>query len=393
MVIENYHVKVIGYLLRPNDYQGGILDHARRGGLLDRSQPPEVVDLFCGVGALSHGLKQAGCNILAGYDVDRKCKFAFEENNGGRFYTRDVSQLLASEVASHYSGNAIKVLAGCAPCQPFSTYKHRYAEDPQWGLVGKFAQLAVEVRPDFVTMENVPALLKYKDGLVFRRFRETLKEGGYDIRYMIARCERFGVPQLRRRLVVLASLNHKLPPLPEGENGYTSVREAIASLPKLNAGETCPTDPLHVSSSLSKINLERIQLSKPGGTWRDWPEALRADCHKKPSGKTYSGVYARMEWDKPSPTMTTQCYGFGNGRFGHPEQDRAISLREAAILQSFPADYKFLPNGSAITMKEVGRWIGNAVPVGLAKAIGQFIIDNSRGGDHGRKQLQIRNIA
>lgn len=342
---------------------------------------PEVVDLFCGVGALSHGLKLAGCTIIAGYDVDRRCKFAFEENNGGRFYTRDVSKLLASEISSHFSGKVPSVLAGCAPCQPFSTYKQRYAEDPQWGLVNKFAELAVEVLPDYVTMENVPALLKYKDGMVFHHFCTILEGAGYSVKHTVARCERFGVPQRRRRLVVLAARNHLLSELPTGGNGYTSVREAIASLPPIAAGETCSKDRLHVSSSLSDINLRRIRHSKPGGTWRDWPEALRADCHRRPTGKTYPGVYARMDWDKPAPTMTTQCYGYGNGRFGHPEQDRAISLREAAILQSFPAEYRFLPPDENVSMKEVGRWIGNAVPVGLAKAIGRHIIESAGAGN------------
>jgi DNA (cytosine-5)-methyltransferase 1 len=347
------------------DFDGGsILDQTEADPQPSIYSRPEVVDLFCGVGALSHGLMLAGCKIVAGYDVDRRCKFAFEENNGG-----------------HFTGSAPSVLAGCAPCQPFSTYKHRYAEDPQWSLVNKFSELASEVLPDYVTMENVPALLKYKDGAVFRSFCETLERAGYSVQHMIAHCERFGVPQKRRRLVVLAARNFKLSCLPEGTNGYRSVREAIASLPPIAAGETCKCDPLHVSSSLSEINLRRIRQSRPGGTWRDWPEALRADCHKRPTGKTYPGVYARMDWDKPAPTMTTQCYGYGNGRFGHPDQDRAISLREAAILQSFPAEYRFLPPGDNVSMKEVGRWIGNAVPVGLAQAIGLHIIQDIEAGD------------
>jgi DNA (cytosine-5)-methyltransferase 1 len=341
-----------------------------------KSIRPEVVDLFCGVGALSHGLKRAGCKIVAGYDVDRRCKFAFEQNNGGVFYTRDVSKLLASEVAAHFSGDAPSLLAGCAPCQPFSTYKQRYAEDPQWGLVSKFAELATEILPDYVTMENVPALKKYKGGKVFQHFCETLEKAGYTVQHTIAHCEQFGVPQKRRRLVLLAALERPLEPLSGGTSGYISVRQAIGKLPTIAAGDSCALDPLHVSSGLSDRNLERIRLSKPGGTWRDWPESLRADCHKRSTGKTYPGVYARMEWDQPAPTMTTQCYGYGNGRFGHPEQDRAISLREAAILQSFPSDYEFLAPGENVSMKEVGRWIGNAVPVGLAEAIGCHIIQN-----------------
>jgi len=340
----------------------------------------EVVDLFCGVGALSHGLKLAGLNIIAGYDVDARCKYAFEKNNRAKFHSRDVSKLTAKEIQGHFTGNGPSILAGCAPCQPFSTYKHRYEEDPKWNLVTKFAELAVEVKPDFVTMENVPALLKYKDGSVFKEFSNLLSQAGYEISWSIAKCEQYGVPQKRRRLVVLASKSKKIYPLVPSHNVTLSVRDAIGGLRKLDAGQTDTSDPLHSSSSLTEINLRRIRASKPGGTWRDWPEALRADCHRKPSGKTYPSVYARMSWDSPSPTMTTQCYGYGNGRFGHPEQDRAISLREAAILQSFPANYEFFPQGEKPSFVEVGRWIGNAVPVKLAEAIGHLLI-NSNGGE------------
>lgn len=279
---------------------------------------------------------------------------------------------------SHYSGNAPTVLAGCAPCQPFSTYKHRYAEDPQWGLVRKFATLAARVQPDFITMENVPSLLRYKEGRVFQEFKDILNDAGYPVRVTIAKCELFGVPQKRRRLVVVAARGRKIGRLVPAENVGATVKKAIAHLPPIRAGEAHPTDALHTASALSDLNMLRMKAAKPGGTWRDWPEDLRAACHRRSTGKTYPGVYARMSWDEPAPTMTTQCFGFGNGRFGHPEQDRAISLREAAILQSFPPDYAFLPAGESPKMKEVGRWIGNAVPVELGRSIGQTIICNVR---------------
>lgn len=338
---------------------------------------PEVVDLFCGVGALSHGLKLAGCNIVAGYDTDARCKYAYEKNNGAKFIKADVGDLSADEIKKHYSGKAPTILAGCAPCQPFSTYKQRYAEDPQWGLVEKFAHLAAEVQPDFVTMENVPALKRYKDGEVFRKFRKILKDAGYPVRATIAKCELFGVPQKRRRLVVVAARGRRIGPLVAAENVGMTVKDAIGHLPPIEAGTKHPDDSLHTSSSLSELNMRRIKAAKPGGTWRDWPEELRAQCHRRASGKTYPGVYARMTWTDPAPTMTTQCFGFGNGRFGHPEQNRAISLREAAILQSFPEGYEFLPANERPSMKEVGRWIGNAVPVELGRAIGRSIIQSA----------------
>lgn len=333
----------------------------------------EVVDLFCGIGALSHGLKLSGFKILAGYDIDSRCKHAYEKNNNAEFYTRDVAELAANEVKAHFTGKRPSVLAGCAPCQPFSSYKQRYEEDPKWNLVTTFANLAVEVKPDFITMENVPALLRYKNGRVFKRFCTILEDAGYDLEWSVEHCERYGVPQRRRRLVVLASTSYALGRLQPDERQLVSVRDAIGGLPEVRAGQSHPIDPLHVASGLTPVNLRRIKASKPGGTWRDWPIDLRADCHCKPSGKTYPGVYARMTWDDPSPTLTTQCYGYGNGRFGHPEQDRAITLREAAILQSFPADYEFITPGEKPSFVEIGRWIGNAVPVKLAEAIGDAI--------------------
>lgn len=337
----------------------------------------EVVDLFCGIGALSHGLRLAGFKIIAGYDIDQNCKYAYEKNNAAQFFARDVAKLTATEIKKHFSGKGPTVLAGCAPCQPFSTYKQRYEEDPKWNFVTKFAALAVKVKPDFITMENVPALLNYKDGSVFRKFCSIIEKGGYDLQWSVERCEHYGVPQRRRRLVVLASKSHQLGKLQGDERNIVNVREAIGMLPKVAAGKSDPKDPLHAASGLTTINLKRIRASKPGGTWRDWPKALRAECHLKPSGKTYPGVYARMSWDDPSPTLTTQCYGYGNGRFGHPEQDRAITLREAAILQSFPPAYEFLPADEKLSFSEVGRWIGNAVPVKLAEAIG-YAIANSK---------------
>jgi DNA (cytosine-5)-methyltransferase 1 len=174
-------------------------------------------------------------------------------------------------------------------------------------------------------------------------------------------------------MVLLASLHGEIKMIEPTYEMPKTVRQAIGRLCPLRAGEVAPEDKLHVTPKLSEKNLQRIKFSKPGGTWRDWPYELVADCHRVKSGRTYSSVYGRMEWDKPAPTMTTQCYGFGNGRFGHPEQDRAISLREAAILQSFPRDYVFVPEQGEVSFKVLGRLIGNAVPVDLGRAIARSI--------------------
>jgi len=153
----------------------------------------------------------------------------------------------------------------------------------------------------------------------------------------------------------------------------TTVRAAIGRLAPIIQGGAHPKDLLHAASKLSDLNLERIRASRSGGTWRDWPKHLVADCHRRETGHTYPGVYGRMSWDEPAPTLTTQFYGFGNGRFGHPEQDRAISLREGAILQGFPKSYSFFPAGTPVHFKALGRMIGNAVPVTLGEVIGRSI--------------------
>lgn len=331
-----------------------------------------TVDLFCGVGGLTHGFVLEGVPVIAGIDMDPACKYPYEANNQARFIEKDVSKVTNDELTSMFGQAEIRILAGCAPCQPFSTYAHRYelTDNKRWGLLYEFARLAKTSRPDIITMENVPTVAKHS---VFNDFVDSLINEGYHVWYGVVDSSRYGVPQARRRMVLLASLLGEIKMIPPTHEKPKTVREAIHGLPAINAGESSSEDRLHIASKLSEKNIRRIRASKPGGTWRDWPEHLVADCHKQDSGGTYPSVYGRMEWDKPSPTMTTQCFGFGNGRFGHPEQDRAISLREAAILQSFPRDYIFLSENDEISIKALGRMIGNAVPVDLGRAIAKSI--------------------
>jgi DNA (cytosine-5)-methyltransferase 1 len=307
--------------------------------------------------------------------MDPACRYPYEANNSAKFLERDVSTVSAEELEKLFGDADIKILAGCAPCQPFSTYAQRYdidEKDGKWGLLYQFARLAKETLPEIITMENVPTVAKHD---VFRDFVSTLEGLDYEVWSEVVDSSQYGVPQTRRRMVLIASRLGlgKIKIIDPTHKKPKTVRQSIKRLRALCAGEAAPRDKLHVTSTLSKKNLQRIKASKPGGTWRDWPTHLVADCHRTDSGKTYSSVYGRMEWDKPAPTMTTQCYGFGNGRFGHPEQDRAISLREAAILQSFPRDYKFIPKNGEVSFKALGRMIGNAVPVDLGRAIAQSI--------------------
>jgi len=334
-----------------------------------------TVDLFCGAGGLTHGFEQAGLPVNVGYDIDPACRFPYEHNNKAKFILQDIENVSGSDLAEHFSGSDIKILAGCAPCQPFSNYSRRYNDkQSKWKLLQDFVRLVKESEPDIISMENV---LQLKYHSVFQEFIENLENLKYYLEPYEVNCLNYGIPQSRRRLVLLASKFGKINLIPQTHNKgrYETVRKTIAYLEPLAAGEQSKTDKLHLCSKLSNLNLKRIRASKPGGTWRDWPPELIAKCHTKKTGKSYPSVYGRMEWDKPSPTITTQCFGFGNGRFGHPEQDRAITLREAALLQTFPANYQFIyPNEDLVTIHHIGRLIGNAVPVKLGEVIGQTIL-------------------
>jgi DNA (cytosine-5)-methyltransferase 1 len=339
-------------------------------------QKISCIDLFCGVGGLTHGLIRGGIQVLAGVDLDPQCRFPYEQNNKSLFIKRDIQELSSSTLAKIFGNSQLRLLAGCAPCQPFSTYSRKgrqIRDDRKWDLVSDFGRLVREIQPEFVTMENVPQLLDHD---VFQHFLADLHQ--YSIWYNVINCAQYGVPQNRKRLVLIASklgtIELASPDLSAGN--YTTVRQVISHLPPLMAGCTDPNDLIHTASALSSLNLERIRASTPGGTWRDWQESLRAKCHLKSSGQTYPSVYGRMEWDIPAPTITTQCFGYGNGRFGHPEQDRAISLREAAILQTFPENYSFVAPRESVQISTLGRLIGNAVPVRIGEIVAQCLINH-----------------
>lgn len=346
-----------------------------------RQRPDRAVcvDVFCGAGGLTRGLLDAKINVVAGYDIDAACEFPYEHNNRpAKFHKESVMALTGRKLAKHYPAGCVKILVGCAPCQTFSRYTQGLdnESDPKWKLLGEFGRLVRELQPDIVSMENVPDLRRYE---VFEHFLDMLADEGFhftrDAKKHVVYCPNYGIPQHRNRLVIVASRLgpiELIPPTHKPEN-YRSVSDALRSLPALESGEVSGSDPMHRTSKLTTINLQRIRHSKPGGTWRDWPRELIARCHREKTGKTYPSVYGRMKWDKPSPTITTQFYGFGNGRFGHPEQDRAISLREGAILQSFPKNYKFVKPAGEYCFKTIGRMIGNAVPVRLGEVVGKAI--------------------
>lgn len=338
----------------------------------------KVIDLFCGIGGLTHGLIKEGLDVVAGIDNDSSCKFGYEYNNRTRFIDKDILKVTANDVNTLFGSDAdtIRVLAGCAPCQPFSKLNLNRVTKKQLEPLGKFAQLIADTQPDIVSMENVSGLADTKKYPVFAKFIQTLKDGGYHYKYEIVDVSEYGVPQRRRRLVLLASKLGDIELVKRTHKDRSvTVRDVIRNLDPIKDGEASRKDPLHKARKLDEINMRRIRSTPhDGGNSESWDDALKLDCHKKKSGFTYkSTVYGRMRWDEPAPTMTTQCTGLGNGRFGHPVQDRAISLREAALFQTFPENYLFVEPGREIVTKQVAKFIGNAVPVRLGSVIGKSI--------------------
>lgn len=353
------------------------------------ASPISAVDLFCGAGGLTHGLLQAGIRVEAGIDIDPLAEHAYVTNNANaRFLKWDVSRKNSPSIKKLFANGKYRLLAGCAPCQPFSKLTNGIKRHRSWDLLDNFARFAEKITPELVTMENVPELaLRGRE--VLDHFVNTLRRSGYEVDWKVINCSDYGAPQSRRRLVLLGS---RLGPITIPEGRYASpskwktVRNAIGTLPPVGAGEQHPDDPLHIASVLSPLNQQRIRAtSHDGGARQDWPDRLVLDCHRRETGARYRSIYGRMWWDKPAPTMTTLCNGIGNGRFGHPDQDRAITPREAALLQTFPRDYEFWDPDQTLNRRAITRMIGNAVPPGLARALGKALLDHVYRYDEARR--------
>jgi DNA (cytosine-5)-methyltransferase 1 len=340
-----------------------------------------VVDLFCGIGGLTHGFIKEHFTVSAGVDFDNTCSYAYKTNNNAKFLYKDVTKLTATELNGLFPKNKRKILVGCAPCQPFSIYNYKnnnnvekQAEDTKWRLLYSFADLIEATQPEIVSMENVPQLRNFNGGKVFNDFLERLEKNGYKISQNIYNAQDYGVPQRRNRLILLASKHSKFELIPPThKNNYVTVRQTIGHLPEIKDGEHCEKDFLHYARKLTDVSKKRIKATPEGGGWKDWDKELLLECHKRKGGQMYRSVYGRMSWENVAPTMTTYCIGLNNGRFGHPQQDRAISLREAAILQSFPENYDLVDPDAIFNMQILARQIGNAVPVGLGQAIAKSI--------------------
>ena len=340
--------------------------------------PVQVVDLFCGVGGLTRGLINSGLNVTDGFDIDDTCRYSYEHNNPSVFHQENIREMSGTEIVECYNSDVVRVLVGCAPCQPFSQMRFKMGEDNQtdekYNLLTEFGRMIQVVHPTIVSMENVPQI---QGTYIYQDFLNLLENLGYSVSAGTVYCPDYGISQTRRRFVLLASLLGNINLIgPTHQNENVTIANVIADLPEIAAGETDQNDPLHRSASLSERNLERIQASVPGGTWMDWPEELRCECHRRDTGSTYGSVYGRLSWDQIGPTITTQFYAYGTGRHGHPEQDRGLSLREGALLQTFPVNYDFIDPDVPFCFRDIARHIGNAVPVRLGEIIGQSIINH-----------------
>jgi len=331
-----------------------------------------VVDLFCGVGGLTHGFILENIKVIAGIDNDLTCKYAYEKNNGALFIHKSIKDVKGKDITKLYEKRDLKILVGCAPCQPFSLYSKKKLKDSRWNLLQEFSRLINEINPEIVSMENVPRLKKCK---IFQEFIENLERGGYFVSWKIIFCQDYGIPQSRRRLVLLASKLGKIRLISktwDKKKGPT-IKNFIKNLEPIKAGEISKKDPLHRARNLSELNKKRIKSTPEGGGWKDWNSKLILNCHKKASGKSYGSVYGRMKWEAVGPTITTQFQIYGCGRHGHPQQNRALSLREGSLIQTFPKKYDFIDPSSKFSSRDIARHIGNAVPIKLAEIIAKSI--------------------
>ena len=351
------------------------------------SKALSAIDFFCGGGGMTCGLRQAGINVIAGVDFDSAAKETYEYNNKGSvFVDADITKLESEYFEKEfnikkYDDNMIFV--GCSPCQFYSIIRSSKEKSKKTkDLLLQFERFVDYYRPGYVLVENVPGIMTNKDS-VLPKFLAFLTELGYGTpnsdkcKYDVVNMKNYGIPQNRKRFSLIATRLDKVVNLPKKENVLHTVREAIGNVdefPVIPAGyKDMDIERFHSTRSLTEINIERLQhTSHDGGTrleWKDNPK-LQLNCY---IGKDniFRDVFGRLQWDKPSSTITTKFLSISNGRFGHPEQDRGISVREGAVLQSFPRDYCFKTNSITVA----SRLIGNAVPPEYGKRLGRLILE------------------
>ncbi|HEY0011163.1 MAG TPA: DNA cytosine methyltransferase [Candidatus Paceibacterota bacterium] len=347
---------------------------------IKRPNELHAVDFFCSGGGMTCGLRQAGIEVIAGIDNDPQCKETYEKNNPGtQFILADVFDLKEKELSKQLNlkrNDDNLILIGCSPCQFWSIIQtSKKKAEKSKNLLVEFKRFVDYLNPGYVLVENVPGILARKDESGLAAFIEDLERKGYSVHYEVVNMSEHGVPQMRKRFSLIASRLHKEPLKLSKEASYFPLVKDVIGKEKgfksIPAGYHDKTDTQHSTANLTQKNLERLEKTKKnGGSWLDWAEDPKLK-RKSYKGKEFKDNYGRMRWDKPAPTITTKFASISNGRFAHPEENRGISLREGATLQTFPADYVFHTESFGVA----ARIIGNAVPPAFAKKLGKRIVN------------------
>lgn len=355
--------------------------------------PVRVVDLFSGCGGMSAGFLAVNAlvpafSLIGAADIDDVANRSYQANLGVTPDRLDISRLARNPKGDAFLGQVARrrggeplVLIGCAPCQGFSSHRNTAGRaDPRNGLFSDFVTVALELAPDVVVVENVPELLTTAYWAHVAHARKRLEDAGYSVSLSVHNMASFGVPQDRFRTLLLASRR----PLPAPAatvpvSGHVTVRQAIGHLPRISPGDPHPDDPFHVTARHRDTTVATIRsIPKDGGSRPPWagPASLRRVALRQ--GKpAYEDVYGRLWWDRPSITVTAYARNPASGRFCHPEQDRGLSIREAALLQGFPAGYEF-----AGSLDDCFRQIGNAVPPRFSAVLGLHVLGSLLGAEY-----------
>ena len=329
---------------------------------------PTAIDLFSGAGSATAALKSSNFRVVAAVDNDPAACATYRLNHPSvRLFEEDIRSLDPYRMRNECLGSTrLDLMIICAPCQPFSSQNRQRGNDSRSQLLLDAARFVAALKPVVIFVENVPGITADRHSDLIAAFMEECGSQYQFTEPIRINAADYAVPQRRIRCVLMGARDAPVPELPEPltpEGNRCTVRQAIFELPRLTSGETSPDDPFHAARTHHMLTLRRLAaIPRNGGSRSALPKSLALACHKQP--KCYPDVYGRMSWDDVAPTLTTGCTDVTRGRFAHPEADRAITPREAALIQTFPCRYKFTGSLGAVASQ-----IGNALPFALLRAL------------------------
>lgn len=347
----------------------------------------KAIDLFCGVGGATYGLRKAGISVMAGFDNDASCEYGYKHNNrGSAFINKDIATVEPKTDIMPYLIDAdYTMIFASPPCQIFSKSANHMKKpdiprDYKYTALTPLLRIVISVKPNIFMLENVPGI---KSQTSYRKFTNNLADAGYFVYEQLLNAVDYEVPQQRIRLILVCVLNQMFNFQPPKSKPPITVKEIFSGLPRLSAGSVNGNNAYHRASKMSKLNIKRIHLSETNKSWKNWPLDLVPDAYQKFVDKKtnyFSSNYKRLDPDKPAPTITTKYMHIGCGQYGHPAEDRALSLHEGALLQSFPPNYRLFKTDRRIRNSTGARLIGNAVPPKMAQVFGKHLLDQLRAG-------------